>query len=149
MGALLASEITRAVVEVTLPDGRRVWADGTYNGLPIWRWGTAPLGLLTPRQLKEQRLAPTANSLVGHLAYHRAGAGQQLADLHDVDQAREVEPMTEGRWRTIFAMLAARRVCTICGPVDHYTRFGVVGGDRLRFCKPHWRDDRAELVMVR
>ena len=144
--ALAEDAIEWAVVEVTLPDGRAVWADGLLGGLPVWKWGTAPIGLLTDRQLARERLRINGQDPVGLVVWHRTGCGEQAARLFDVNKAAEIRPMTPGRRRTVEAMLAARRRCSVCGPVAGYTRFGVVDGVRRRFCSTHYRDDRCDLA---
>jgi hypothetical protein len=142
---LAEAEVCWDVVEVTLPDGRSAWADGLLDGLPVWKWGNAPMGLLTDRQLAAEALRINGQDPVGLILWHKTGCGPQLAELYDVNRAAEIRPMTPGRWRTVEAMLAARRRCSVCGPVDHYTRFGVVDGTRRRFCSTHFRDDRCDL----
>lgn len=138
------AEIEWKVVEVTLPDGRTVWADGLLGSLPVWKWGTAPVGLLTDRQLAAERLRTNGQRVVGLIPWRKSGCGVQLARLYDVNQAAEIRPMTPGRRRTVEAMLAARRRCAVCGPVATYTRFGTVAGERHRYCSTHYRDDRCD-----
>lgn len=138
----------RQVIEVRLPDGRTVWADGLLDGLPVWNWGAAPIGLLTDRQLAREGLRINGQDPVGLILWTRAGCGRQLAELFDVNRAAEIRPMTPGRRRSVDAMLAARRRCSVCGPVAEYTRFGVVAGARHRFCSTHFRDDRCGLDAV-
>lgn len=97
------------------------------DGLPAYAWRCAPVDLLTFAQLASVGLRPTGDP-VAVLAWGRVdrdGRPRRTASLYPIDQVREVLPMTPGRRRSIAAALAGRRVCEICGPVDHYVRSGL------------------------
>lgn len=115
------------MLTVTLPDGRSAFARGVVDGLPAFGWGSAPAGLLTRRQLAAERLRPVGDP-VALIVWGRArsdGRPARWAALFPVDQAADKRPCTPGMRAAIGAALAARRVCQICGPVDHYTRSGL------------------------
>ncbi|GLZ43519.1 RRQRL motif-containing zinc-binding protein [Actinokineospora sp. NBRC 105648] len=114
----------RALVDVALPDGRVVTADGidARHGLPVFWWGSAPAGLLTKRQLAEQGLRPGGADPVACLEWRR---GRRWGRLYDVNQAAEKRPMTPAKWRSLAAANDARRLCEICGGTKEYTHSGL------------------------
>nr|WP_012476909.1 hypothetical protein [Streptomyces sp. 44030]ABC67341.1 hypothetical protein pRL1.12 [Streptomyces sp. 44030] len=135
------------MLTVTLPDGRSAFARGVVDGLPAFGWGSAPAGLLTRRQLAAERLRPVGDP-VALIIWGRArsdgrparwaarpagppgppgplGRPARWAALFPVDQAADKRPCTPGMRAAIGAALAARRVCQLCGPIDHYTRSGL------------------------
>ncbi|MGI5507449.1 RRQRL motif-containing zinc-binding protein [Lentzea sp. CA-135723] len=115
---------------MTLPDGRSAIARDVVDGLPAFGWNSSPAGLLTRRQLADERLRPVGDP-VALLIWGRARATgrpyRRWAALFPVEQACEKRPCTPGMRAAIDAALAARRVCQICGPVDHYVRTGLCG----------------------
>lgn len=119
----------RELLTVTLPSGTVAVAAGRVGGLPAFRWGCAPAELLTRRQLAEVRLRPGRGGPVALLVWghrdRRTGQPRRWAALYDVHQAVEKRAMTAAQRRALDAAHAARRVCGLCGPVDHYTRSGL------------------------
>ena len=119
----------RELLTVTLPSGTVAVATGLVDGLPAFRWGCAPTELLTRRQLASLRLRPGRGGPVAVLVWgrrdRRTGQPSRWAALHDITQAAEKRAMTAAMRRAVDAALAARRLCRICGPVDHYTRAGL------------------------
>lgn len=102
--------------DVELWDGRVVWCDGFREGLPVWRWGSAPAGLVTARQLREQRLRRRrGQEPFGLLVWRKRGCGEQVAELYRVDLAVPSRTMTPAVLASIEAMCRAHRVCRACG----------------------------------
>lgn len=115
------------MLTVTLPNGRTAFAKAIVDGLPAFAWGTAPAGLVTGRQLAAESLRPVGDP-VALLVWGRTrpdGRFARWAGLYDVDRAADKRPLTPAMRAAIDAALAARRVCQICGPVDHYVRTGL------------------------
>lgn len=118
---------TRSLITVTLPNGTAAVANGTQDGLPAFAWGAAPAGLVTVRQLAAEQLRPVGDP-VALLVWGRTrsdGRYARWAGLYDIDRAADKQPLTPAKRAAIDAALAARRVCQICGPVDHYVRYGL------------------------
>lgn len=118
---------TRSLITVTLPNGTTAFATGIVDGLPAFAWGSAPSGLVTVRQLAAERLRPVGDP-IALLVWGRTradGRHARWAGLYDVDRAADKRPLTPAMRAAIDAALAARRVCQICGPVDHYVRTGL------------------------
>lgn len=104
------------IQETQLWDGRVVWCDGYRDGLPVWRWGTAPSGLVTRRQLREQRLRRRrGQDPVGLLVFRVRGCGEQVAELFRIDLAIRSRSQTPAVRASIEAMCRAHRTCRRCG----------------------------------
>ena len=74
--------------ETTLWDGRRVWCYGFREGLPVFKYLTAPIGLVTRTQLGEQQLRRhRGQDPVALLVFHKAGCGEQVAPLYVLEHA--------------------------------------------------------------
>lgn len=86
--------------------------DTRSGGFPSHRYRLAPHGLMTPRQLRAAGLRPNGHGPVAEIRWRR---GQRVAYLYDPALAAPVRPMTPGRWRSIAAMMTARRTCPLCG----------------------------------
>ncbi|WP_330435516.1 hypothetical protein OIC43_31005 [Streptomyces sp. NBC_00825] len=86
--------------------------------IPTYRQHLAPAGLMTRRQLRAAGLRPGGHDPVAQLRYWRRG--WHHAHLYAVDQAAPIRPMTQGRRRTLAAMMRARRTCPDCGTVRDY-----------------------------
>jgi len=78
----------------------------------IYRWLHAPRHLLTRRQLRARGLRPAGQEPVAEIRWRK---GLRVAYLYDVELARPVRPMTEGRARALAAAMLARRTCPQCG----------------------------------
>lgn len=99
------------------------WSDqtqfirGTQDGLPLLPWGMAPKDTLaTYRQLRAAGLRPGGRGPVALLYFrHHTSNKFTLANLYLVAAAKPVRAMTPGKWASVQAALAARRVCPECG----------------------------------
>lgn len=106
----------RALVPIALSDGRETWCRGFHDGLPVWRHGDAPAGLVTRSQLAEQRLRRRyRQDPEGLLIYRWHGNRPQFAELFRIDLALLSRPLTEARKASIAAMQRAHRTCRDCG----------------------------------
>ncbi|WNI16229.1 RRQRL motif-containing zinc-binding protein [Actinacidiphila sp. ITFR-21] len=86
--------------------------------IPVYRYRTAPDGLMTRRQLRAHGLRPGGHDPVAEIRWAsrkaRHTGGQRFALLYDPAHARPVRPMTPGRWRSHHTMMRARRTCPTC-----------------------------------
>jgi hypothetical protein len=90
------------------------------NGLPTWRWRSAPTGLLTRRQMRTARLAPGGADPVGQIVCRR---GRRWALLYDPADLAPKRVPTPGQLGAVAAALAARRWCPGCTrDVGYYLR---------------------------
>jgi hypothetical protein len=78
---------------------------------PSYRWGLAPLGVMTRRQLAAAGLRPGGAQPVARIVWRR---GRRWAELYSIEAALPKRPMTEGRRRALGAAMAARRRCPRC-----------------------------------
>lgn len=102
-----------ALADVELWDGRITWCRGFHGGLPVWKFGEAPAGLVTPRQLREQRLrAARGQEVYGLLAWR---GGRRFADLYRVDLTVPARRYTPAVAASVEAMCRAHRTCRDCG----------------------------------
>lgn len=102
--------------DIELWDGRHTWCRGYRDGLPVWRWGDAPAGLVTARQLREQRLRRRrGQDPYGLLIWRKRGCGEQVAELYRIDQAVPARRQTPAVLASIEAMCRAHRICRSCG----------------------------------
>ncbi|MFC0431093.1 RRQRL motif-containing zinc-binding protein [Kutzneria buriramensis] len=102
--------------DVQLWDGTWTWCYGWRDGLPVWKFRTAPAGLVTKKQLWAQRLRRRrGQDPFGLLVFHRSGCGEQVAPLFRLDLAIPSRRMS-ARWAdSITAMGRAHRTCRRCG----------------------------------
>lgn len=108
--------------DVQLWDGTWTWCYGFRDGLPAWKWGTAPAGLVTKRQLWSQQLRRRrGQDPVGLLVFRKRGCGEQVGELFRIDLALPSRPRS-ARWlASIEAMRRAHRTCRRCGyEFGHY-----------------------------
>ena len=103
---------------VTLWDGRQ-WPGRVLAGLPAFAFGCAPSGLLTRRQLRDRGLCPGGQGPYARLVWKR---DRRWAWLYVEDRARPKRTASPAQLAAIGHALAARRVCAVCGPVDHCVR---------------------------
>lgn len=109
--------------EVELWDGRRVWSWGSVDGLPAWRWGWAPSGVVTRRQLHEQGLQRARRQdPVGVLTWFSRRWGPRTANLYRVDQAVAKQPFTSRRRASLTLAYLAQHVCRCGREHDYYAR---------------------------
>ena len=108
----------RGVEWVQLCDGRR-WPGRVRNGLPEFRFGQAPAGLSTRRQLRERGLCRGGQEPFARLTWKR---DQRFAWLYVDAKAKPKRTAERQAARRRQKALAARKVCAECGPVDHFVR---------------------------
>lgn len=101
-----------ALVDLQLWDGRNVWCHGHREGLPWWRWGWAPDGLHTRRQLHAagRRLA-RGQDPYGLIVWKR---GKRTAALYRLDLTLPAARVTPAKRAAVAAMEQARRTCRRC-----------------------------------
>lgn len=95
---------------VTLWDGRVVsclWV----RGIPAWRYGWAPSGLATRRQLRAQGLCPGGHEPFGLLIWR---GGHRWAWLYRVDLAKPKRVPSPAQREALERAMAARRWCPVC-----------------------------------
>jgi hypothetical protein len=85
----------------------------------VFRYGWAPDGLATTRQLAAQGLRPGGQDVAGWLVWRR-GNRAGWAYLYRLDLAKPKRVMTEARWAAIARCNAAQRICPTCGRDDGY-----------------------------
>jgi len=78
----------------------------------VYRYGFAPSGLATMRQLSAMGLRPGGQPPVAALARPR---GRWVAYLYDLTTAKTKRPMTPAKRRALAAANRARRICPTCG----------------------------------
>jgi hypothetical protein len=103
---------------VQLWDGRR-WPGQVRNGLPEFRFGQAPAGLSTRRQLRERGLSRGGQEPFARLTWKRE---QRFAWLYVDDKAKAKRTPSDKQLAAVNKALAARKVCAECGPVEHFVR---------------------------
>lgn len=103
---------------VELWDGR-AWPGRVRNGLPEFRFGQAPAGLSTRRQLRAQGLCRGGQEPFARLTWKR---DRRFAWLYVEAKARAKRTPTAKQLAAVEKALAARKVCAECGPVEHYVR---------------------------
>jgi len=96
---------------VELPDGR-VELGFLDHGLPSFRFGQAPAGLATRRQLRERGLCPGGQDIVAQLVWD---GGRQWAGLYRLDLARPKRTPSSSQRSALERAMAARRRCRSCG----------------------------------
>jgi hypothetical protein len=104
---------------VRLWDGRWWPCAGRYAEAPVFRYGWAPTGLATVRQLAAQGLRPAGQDVAGYLVWGPANR-PRWAYLYRLDLAAPKRVMTPARWAAIGRANAAQRVCPTCGLDDGY-----------------------------
>ncbi|MFG1820390.1 RRQRL motif-containing zinc-binding protein [Kribbella sp. NPDC049174] len=108
----------RGVEWVQLWDGRR-WPGRVRNGLPEFRFGQAPSGLSTRRQLRDRGLSRGGQEPFARLTWKRE---KRFAWLYVDAKATAKRTPSDKQLAAVNKALAARKVCAECGPVDHYVR---------------------------
>jgi hypothetical protein len=90
--------------------GKAARADGSE--FTSFRWGLAPAGVATRRQLAGWGLRPGGAEPVGRLVWR---GGRRFADLYPIERARAKRAMTPAKWAALAAAMTARRTCRTCG----------------------------------
>ena len=103
---------------VQLWDGRR-WPGRVRDGLPEFRFGQAPAGLSTRRQLRERGLSRGEQEPFAKLTWRR---DRRFAWLYVDAKARAKRTPSDKQLAAVNKALAARKVCAECGPVEHFVR---------------------------
>ncbi|WP_431910059.1 RRQRL motif-containing zinc-binding protein [Amycolatopsis thermoflava] len=101
-----------ALLDLELWDGRHTWCHGYREGLPWWRWGWAPAGLRTRRQIHAagRRLA-RGQDPYGLIVWKR---GRRTAALYRLDLTLPAARVTPAKRAAVAAMERARRTCRRC-----------------------------------
>ncbi|WP_433019971.1 RRQRL motif-containing zinc-binding protein [Kribbella sp. CA-294648] len=103
---------------VELWDGRQ-WPGRVRNGLPEFRFGQAPAGLSTRRQLRARGLCRGGQEPFARLTWKR---DQRFAWLYVDAKAKPKRTPSHKQLAAVQKALAARKVCAECGPVEHFVR---------------------------
>lgn len=89
-----------------------------------YRWGWAPKGLVTRRQLRALGLRPGGQQPIGEIRWAR---GERVAYLYRLAAARPKRTPTPAQLAALAAAMKARRTCAECGrdagyclPTDHH-----------------------------
>ncbi|GHB68018.1 hypothetical protein GCM10010377_68670 [Streptomyces viridiviolaceus] len=96
------SQETEDLVDVDLYD------DGSF---PQFRFGQAPAGLATRRQLRAMGLSPGGQEPAAQLIWRR---GQRMAWLYRIDLAKPKRVPTLAQERALDRAMAARQSCPVC-----------------------------------
>jgi hypothetical protein len=99
---------TGLAVGITVDGKSQPVGDGRY---PPFRWGLAPVGVMTRRQLRAAGLRPGGAEPVARLVWRR---GERWAELYAVNLAKPKRPMTQAKQRALDAAMTARRTCPLC-----------------------------------
>ncbi|MGL4177516.1 MAG: RRQRL motif-containing zinc-binding protein [Dermatophilaceae bacterium] len=110
------------------PGGAPATAD-TFTG---FRWGLAPAGLATRRQLADRALRPGTTEPVARIVWRR---GRRHADLYRLTDARPKNRPTPAQLAALTAARRARSTCTSCGHVADYC-LPTRNGRRCPTCDP-------------
>jgi hypothetical protein len=146
-------------VAVQLWDGRCWPADGVYSGLPVFRFRSAPSGLVTRRQLRAEGLRPAGQDVTGWLAWGRH-RHPRWAALFRRDLAKPKRPMSPAQ-RAALAKANTARFARACarhghefGPwlactcdqtsADHQDGFFADGSCAFEFRRCGWCDTNEE-----
>lgn len=115
--------LSRTITPAELWDGRHVWSWGTIDGLPAFRWGHVPGGLVTLSQLHQRGMQRRrGQEPYAVLVWRSRRFGQRIANLWRVDQAIPRQPFTPRR-RAALTMAYLTRFRCLCGrELDHYAR---------------------------
>ncbi|WUR81356.1 hypothetical protein OG967_22390 [Streptomyces phaeochromogenes] len=87
---------------------------GARHGIPTFPWRCAPDGYATFRQLRARGLRPGGQPVAAQVLRPRYRRGPLVAHLYRLDQAKQVRPMTPGKWAALAKANLARRTCPAC-----------------------------------
>ena len=85
----------------------------SQNELPTWRFGQAPAGLVTRRQMRELGLAPGGAEALAQVVFHR-GRHEVRALLWDRADLTTKRTASPAQLVAVGKALAARRWCPSC-----------------------------------
>ncbi|HEY3004690.1 MAG TPA: RRQRL motif-containing zinc-binding protein [Kribbellaceae bacterium] len=102
--------------EIQLWDGRVV-TGWLWDDMPVFRFGWAPAGLATRRQLRALRMCPGGQAPHAALAWK---GGQAWAWLWRLDLARASRKASPLQLNALNKAMAARRTCRQCARVQDY-----------------------------
>ncbi|MGW3416634.1 RRQRL motif-containing zinc-binding protein [Streptomyces phaeochromogenes] len=88
--------------------------NGARHGIPTFPWRCAPDGYATLRQLRARGLRPGGQPIQAQVLRPRYRRGPLIAYLYRLDQAKQVRPMTPGKWAALAKANLARRTCPAC-----------------------------------
>jgi rRNA maturation protein Nop10 len=101
----------------------------------VYRWGWAPKGLATRRQLRALNLAPGGRPPVAEIRWDQ---GRKVAYLYDLRTARTKRVPSPAQLEALGKAMTARRTCPDCG-----RDVGYCIPTRYRRCldchDPNWR----------
>lgn len=110
----------RKIDIVELWDGRTAWCWGRTDGLPAFRWGHVPDGLLTLAQLHKRDLQRRrGQEPYGVLVWR---GDRRTANLWRVDQAVARQPFTPRRQASLTLAYLAQHFCACGQEHDYYAR---------------------------
>lgn len=125
--AAAAEALARMVAGIGGPAGvtldNRVMPIGSGEWV-VYRYGFAPSGLATLRQLSAMGLRPGGCPPVAALARPK---GRWVAYLYDLDTSKPKRAMTPAKRRALAAANRARRMCPTCGTDAGYVIPGQLG----------------------
>lgn len=99
---------------VRLWDGTQWPCAGRYAGAPVFRYGWAPSGMATMRQLAAAGLRPGGQDVAGWLVWGPANR-PRWAYLYRRDLARPKRTCTPAMRVAVERMNAAQQICPTCG----------------------------------
>ena len=122
---LLAHQVAGigGLVGVTVDGQAATATDGAFHA---FRFGLAPEGLATRRQLSALGLRPGGAAPVASLSWRRRRQPVWAA-LYEIGTAKPKQPMTEAKWAALGKAMRARRTCPDCLTEGDYvisTRLG-------------------------
>lgn len=99
-------------------DGRHIWCHGHRECLPCWRWGWAPAGLATRRQIHAVgRGLGRGQDPYGLIVWRR---GRRTAALYRLNLTLPSRTKTPALRAAVEAMERGRRTCRRCRTVRSY-----------------------------
>lgn len=93
---------------------------GARHGIPTYRWGSAPTGYATVRQLRARGLRPGGQPVAAQVMWRRVGGRVRVAYLYRLDLAAPKRTATPRQREAIDRALIARMRCPTCRIVCNY-----------------------------
>ena len=88
-----------------------------HHGTPVFRFGWAPAGLATRRQLRAMRMCPGGQEPYALLAWRN---GRRWAWLYRLDLAKPSRVPSPAQLNALHKAMEARRTCQLCWTVTDY-----------------------------